>query len=93
MAAIATTPLLLLLDSVLSQDATRIQEARTRIRQLVDNAPMTNQFDLLQEVDMLLNAFPNLASVASTHDGSSPLHFAASIGDVSVARRILIQVS
>ncbi|CAB9522136.1 Ankyrin repeat-containing protein [Seminavis robusta] len=94
----ATTPLLLLLDSVLSQDAARINEARTRIRQLViqanGQAPApTNpsHFSLLQEVDTLLTPYPHLASVASTHDGSLPLHFAASIGDVQVATRILSQ--
>ena len=95
----ATTPLLLLLDSVLSQDSDRVKEARTRFRQLVSNAnggaplaPLDDKFSLLDEVNMLLNYFPNAASVASTHDGSLPLHFAASIGQVEVASRILNQV-
>jgi hypothetical protein len=96
----ATTPLLLLLDSVLSQDNERIREARTRIRQLESNAdgdaplaPLETNFSLLDEVDMLLRFFPNVASVASSQDGSFPLHFAASIGHVKVASRILNQVS
>jgi hypothetical protein len=96
----ATTTLLLLLDSVLSQDNERIREARTRLRQLVSNAkggaplaPLDANFSLLDEVDMLLSYFPNVASVASTHDGSYPLHFAASIGQVKLATRIFNQVS
>ena len=106
----STTPLLLLLDSFLSQDSERIREARARIRQIVANAsdgnpalkaaalaPIDNRSasstcTLLQDVDMILAAFPNLASVASDHDGSLPLHFAASIGNVQVATRILSQV-
>lgn len=96
----STTPLLLLLDSVLSQEADRIRDARTRIREMVAKlnpalaarpAPKGSSA-LLHDVEMLLTAFPNLASVESTHDGSLPLHFAASIGDVRVARRILTQV-
>jgi len=47
---------------------------------------------LYQDVDMILTAFPDDTSVASGHDGSLPLHFAASIGDVQVATRILSQV-
>ena len=105
----STTPLLLLLDSVLSQDQGRIRDARTRIRQIVADAsdgnpalkaaalaPIDNRavsFDyLLQDVDMILTAFPNLAAVRSDHDGSLPLHFAASIGNVQVATRILSHV-
>lgn len=106
----STTPLLLLLDSILSQDQQRIRDARTRVRQIVADASEANpglkafalapldgrteSFDyLLQDVDMILTVFPNLASVTSEHDGSLPLHFAASIGNVPVATRILSQVS
>ena len=97
----STTPLLLLLDSVLSQEPDRIRDARTRIRQVVAKVnpeaaaqPMMQGPNfLIQDVDMLLTAFPQLASQKSTHDGSLPLHFAASIGNVQVATRILSQVS
>lgn len=97
----STTPLLLLLDTVLSQEADRIRDARTRIRQVVAKVnlglagrPLQQGANyLMQDVDLLLTAFPNLCSVQSTHDGSLPLHFAASIGDVKVATRILSQVS
>lgn len=95
----STTPLLFLLDSVLSQEPARIREGRTRIREVVAKVspglaarPVQQGCDfLVQDVDMLLTAFPNLASVASTHDGSLPLHFAASIGNVKAATRILSQ--
>lgn len=117
----STTPLLLLLDSILSQEADRIRDARTRIRSVVSKAA-TEKDDptispdrqliitaalqaaapidgpasvqcLLQDIDLLLTAFPQLASKASGHDGSLPLHFAASMGNVEVARRIFDSVS
>jgi hypothetical protein len=90
----STTPLLLLLDSILSQESERIREARNRIRQVVakvDPGLAARPVEqgpsfLIHDVDMLLTAFPNLASVQSSHDGSLPLHFAASIGDVQGRR-------
>ena len=108
----STTPLLLLLDCILSQDHGQIRAARARVRQIVADASDANSalkaaalspinygdnaasfHNLLQEdVDMILTAFPHIASVKSDSDGSLPLHFAASIGNVPVATRILRQV-
>jgi ankyrin repeat protein len=103
----STTPLLLLLDSILSQEPDRIRQARARISETVEKAGITpNTFEeralpspgaaannIVQDVKILLSAFPNLASVPSSHDGSLPLHFAASIGNVQVAHLLLQAVS
>lgn len=119
-----TTPLLLLLDSILSQDAERILRTRQAVYRIVMNAKEASSTTrhraaaveaaalivddtatrsaaqqqqhpssctLLRDVDMILATFPSLASIASAHDGSLPLHFASSIGNVGVAARILSQ--
>lgn len=47
---------------------------------------------LYRLLDALLHPFPFLAGQASSHDGSLPLHFAASLGDVNVARLLYERV-
>lgn len=129
-----TTPLLLLLDSILSQKPERIQQAQEKVSQVLlrkrkheeddddlsefkpdisskrlvsmKTAPTPHvEFEsinsasqllannktgtmnlLIHDVRCLLQAFPNIASIPSKHDGSLPLHFAASIGNVEIAK-------
>ena len=104
-----STPLLLLLDSVLSQDPERIREAKVRISESIEKAGVQTQNNsfsgtpsapgttasnsLVQDVELLLNIFPNVASIPSSHDGSLPLHFAASLGNVQVASMLFRAVS
>ena len=107
---VSTTPLLLLLDGILSQDES---QARRATSQMVDLVPsLAHEFPenvndgaeassssvlswlrsterLTRVIRRLMEAFPRLASVPSKHDGSLPLHFAASIGNVQVARLLL----
>ena len=107
---VSTTPLLLLLDGILSQDES---QARSATSQMVDLVPslgleFPEKFNdgaeasssavlpwlrsterLTRVIRRLMEAFPLLASVPSKHDGSLPLHFAASIGNVHVARLLL----
>jgi hypothetical protein len=78
------TPLLLLLDSVVSQDRERLELAIQQIHELVDRElpVMPRISDIVKN---LLEVHPNLAFVPSEHDNSLPMHFAASIGDTDVA--------
>jgi ankyrin repeat protein len=91
------TPLLLLLDGVLSQDEQRTREA---VHQIQDsNIPglpeeelprlLSSASTLEQMVASLMKHRPEWAAVASARDGSLPLHFAASIGSIPLARLIL----
>jgi hypothetical protein len=111
----SSTPLLFLLDGVLSQDDDRVNEAVHEIQRLVpslqpaatvapsDNTALattatasaslcTDSVQLCRIVTALLEHCPELASVRSEHDGSLPLHFAASLGNVQVAQTILEKV-
>lgn len=92
MPAGSATPLLLLLDSVLCQDREQLDTAMNQVRKLLrsDMPPVPNLSDV---VGMLIKNRPDLACVASEHDNSLPLHFAASIGDVSVADILIAAVS
>jgi hypothetical protein len=124
------SPLLLVLDGVLSQDADRVAEALQEIAGVLpaaaalpvgiltpsdlmimmsaaaaadaadadssspSSSPSPSSSDaLLNLVRALLEASPDLAGLPSTHDGSLPLHFAASLGDVRVASLLLDYVS
>lgn len=105
------TPLLLLLDGILSQDE---QSTDTALRQMekIDPAfhylhsiqtdsiadssssseyesPLRSASALEEIVKRLLTIKPHLAAVASESDGSLPLHFAASIGNIKVAALLL----
>ena len=92
----AATPLLFLLDGVLSQDVDRVGEAVREIGSLgcpvPAISPCTSRVDLCEILSSLLGMYLRFASMRSEHDGSLPLHFAASLGVVSVAQIILAQV-
>lgn len=114
------SPLLLVLDGVLSQDEERVTQALREITLahvlplaivnncspsdllatttttttiLESNASSSSSDALLNLLRALLDAAPSLAGIASSHDGSLPLHFAASLGDVRVASLLLDRVS
>lgn len=88
MPAASTTPLLLLLDSVLCQDREQLETAMTQVRALLQRDE-PGLLTLSAIVGQLLAASPNLALVPSEHDNSLPLHFAASIGDIAVAELLI----
>ena len=87
----STTPLLLLLDSVLCQDREQLDNAMQQVRTLVD-VPISLS-NLSEVVHALLEDNPQFASVTSEHDKSLPLHFAASVGDIRVAEILIAKVS
>jgi ankyrin repeat protein len=105
------TPLLLLLDGILSQDEQGTDTALRQIEKLdpafqylqsiqTDSitgpsfsseyeSPLRSASALEEIVRRLLAINPYLAAVASESDGSLPLHFAASIGNIKVAALLL----
>mmetsp|Transcript_37879 Transcript_37879/g.92191 ORF Transcript_37879/g.92191 Transcript_37879/m.92191 type:complete len:639 (-) Transcript_37879:782-2698(-) len=96
----SASPLLLLLDGILSQDNETTQAAMEQIGQLDPKltaymsyhnmgSPIRSSAALEVVVDALMGRMPHLARVASDSDGSLPLHFAASIGNVRVASLLL----
>ena len=109
MAAVATTtrsntPLLLLLDGVLSQNEQSVGAALEQIAKIESNyyhynrlpaadiereSPLRSALVLEEMVERLLSTQPHLARIASENDGSLPLHFAASIGNIRVATLLL----
>lgn len=94
----SATPLLFLLDGVLSQDEDRVDEAVEEIRsmgcQIPDGeSPCTSKTALCDILSSLLALYPQLASICSNHDRSLPLHFAASLGYVPAAAIVLAKVS
>jgi hypothetical protein len=104
----STTPLLFLLDGVLSRDEVRVATAVNEIAQLIHphqlfpdganttaahESPCTSQAALCYILTCLLTHHPEFASMRSEHDGSLPLHFAASLGNVQVASIILSKVN
>jgi ankyrin repeat protein len=87
---VTKTPLLSLLDGILSQDVTQVQQAMSLINKIVsgppiEESPIRSAETLAMVIQRLLQHRPKFATVASGHDGSLPLHFAASIGNVQVA--------
>ena len=92
MPAASTTPLLLLLDSVLCQDREQLETAMNQVRILLQR-DVPRHLPLSAIVRQLLTASPNLAMILSEHDNSLPLHFAASIGDIAVAELLIASVS
>jgi ankyrin repeat protein len=90
----ATTPLLCLLDAILSQDAVKTATALEQIQDLVNigplqESPLRSASALEHIVQSLMMHHPYLAQVASSNDHSLPLHFAASIGNTRVAGLLL----
>ena len=86
------TPVLLLLDNLLSQDAEGIQSVlhtmRRELPAAVVNTYLSTQPSpdtVQQHLSVYLQTFPHQAAVASANDGSLPLHFAASLGDVTLS--------
>jgi ankyrin repeat protein len=90
----AMTPLLFLLDAILSQNADRTTTALEQIQDLVNigplqESPLRSASALEYIVQSLMIHHPHLAQVASSNDCSLPLHFAASIGNTRVAGLLL----
>jgi hypothetical protein len=97
-----TTPLLLLLDSFLSHDDEQIHDTISQVEELLKSSKRCSNLNTGSDQALnfagnivydLLETFPNLASVASAQDGSLPLHFAASLGDVNIASVIYHKVN
>jgi ankyrin repeat protein len=95
---VTASPLLLLLDSILSQDEARTSQALAQIQAIVplmkpwsEDNPMRSAVALESIVQTLMKHQPQLAQIASKHDSSLPLHFAASIGNIRVAHLLLEQ--
>jgi ankyrin repeat protein len=91
-----TTPLLLLLDGILSQDDARTNDALRQLCEMVplpplQESPLRSASSLELIIRMCMTHHPQLAHIASTHDGSLPLHFASSIGNVRVAKLLMEQ--
>ena len=85
-----SSPLLFLFDGMLSQDDEQVQEALTAIARDCQIPPQMPVYPLLAHY---LHRYPHVAAIPSTHDGSVPLHFAASLGNVAVAELIWSHVS
>jgi ankyrin repeat protein len=93
--------LLLLLDGILSQDENSTLSALQQIETLVPSLgpllgsehcnPLRSVSVLERVIEGLLRHHPHLAKVKSENDGSLPLHFAASIGNVRVAFLLMEQ--
>jgi len=76
----------------MSNDRDQIQASFELVREMLPsfvNASEKSTADLESIVRLLLRRDPNLASTASVEDRSLPLHFAASIGDIGVARALI----
>jgi hypothetical protein len=84
-----TTPLLRLLDAVISQDDAQIEPATNAVRQtllpFICIPELITTANLAEVIRLVLRHYPSLASASSIQDGSLPLHFAASLGNVGVA--------
>ena len=105
------TPVLSLLDSLLSQDVSGVQSAMSTIRQELPcpirqaYLPPEHFFEqqqdsftidaalVLQHLSTYLQIFPHQAAIVSSYDNSLPLHFAASLGDASIAQVVWQAVS
>ena len=96
------TPLLFLLDGCLSRDEDRVQEALEEIAEVMRPAgrmpalaasPCVCPLALCQVITALLAVRPDFCRLPSEHDGSLPLHFAASLGNVEVASIVFHKVS
>lgn len=101
-----STPLLLLLDGILSWNEERLELALGEIRILLKNVGiyhidlpeynvslLDSSSNLLYIIERLVLLYPQFCAIPSRHDGSLPLHFAASLGDPQIAAVILRSVS
>ncbi len=99
-----TSHLLLLLDTIISQDATEIDSVmRLVINEIRAVGIQLNKSEvadplhctdhLCRVIHALTMAKPGIVRIASANDGSLPLHFAASLGKPEVAELLLSQVS
>ena len=91
-----TTPLLLLLDGILSQDEVATNDALRQLREIIplpslQESPLRSASSLELIIRACMLHQPQLAEMSSKNDGSLPLHFAASIGNVLVAKLLLEQ--
>mmetsp|Transcript_32557 Transcript_32557/g.54525 ORF Transcript_32557/g.54525 Transcript_32557/m.54525 type:complete len:591 (+) Transcript_32557:1378-3150(+) len=92
-----SSPLLLLLDGVLSMEERSVNSALEQIQALIGphvcirDSPLQSASALECVVEQVMMKHPELAQLASSTDGSLPLHFAASIGNVRVASLLLQQ--
>jgi hypothetical protein len=99
-----TSHLLLLLDTIISQDATEIESAMRLVINEIEAVgiqlsrsevadPLHCTDHLCRVIHTLMMATPDIVRIASANDGSLPLHFAASLGKPEVAQLLLSQVS
>jgi hypothetical protein len=94
-----TTPLLVLLDSVLSKNEEQLISVMEEIAQLTGlqledwSAPLRSDDCLCYVIQTLGQVHPSMASAPSEHDGSLPLHFAATLGKAQVAELLWSLVS
>mmetsp|Transcript_27074 Transcript_27074/g.39615 ORF Transcript_27074/g.39615 Transcript_27074/m.39615 type:complete len:166 (+) Transcript_27074:125-622(+) len=86
-----TTPLLRLLDSWMSRNDRQVQEVYTEIQTCIPHLRLVHPSPT-SVLQTLLDHSPSLATIASEQDGSLPLHFAASLGNVAVASMIYSKV-
>ena len=97
------TPLLFFLGGCLSRDADRVQEALEEIVEAMESAGCmvpglaasrcVCSAALRQVLNTLVALRPDFFRLPSEHDGSLPLHFAASLGNVEVASIVFHKVS
>lgn len=100
-----TSLLLLLLDTIIGQDASEIRSVMRQVLNEIRSAgiemsswnevadPLHSTDHLCRIIQALIQAKPGIVQIASSHDGSLPLHFAASLGKPKVAQFLLSQVS
>jgi hypothetical protein len=81
-----SSPLLLLFDGYLSQDQERVEQAL----EMITGEPSIDfeQVNLFATLGKYLQTNSHMAAIPNSHDGSLPLHFAASFGNVAVAELI-----
>lgn len=93
--------MLLLLDDMLSQDVGGIQATLRSMRHELPPGVVASYLPpeysvcqpnfvdpnvIVQHLSIYLQTFPQQAGIASQNDGSLPLHFAASLGDVTLTQ-------
>lgn len=88
----SVSPLANLLEGVHSQRRNQVAEAMTQIRRLMHpSAPDGSSVGLFDVIRLVLATHPELA-YKKRDDGSLPLHHAASLGDIPIAKLLLAKV-